>query len=212
MLSEPDRDQFYQALLRGSREECGKLVEQALADALPLTVIYEQLFRDGLYRVGDGWCRGLVSVSVEHRATGIVEELMLGLYPRVMEATPTGRRAVSACLGSSLHQLGGRMVADVLESEGWQCPFLRGPLAPGDLAQVVARDRVSLVALSVTMREQLPALAREVAALRAQAPDVAVIAGGNALREGGAAVCAALPRVTWVAELGELVAYAKALG
>jgi MerR family transcriptional regulator, light-induced transcriptional regulator len=205
------RAQFVGDLLRGAREGCVRAVDEVASTSAPLTVIYQQLFRDGLYEVGDRWSRGQMSVAEEHLATAIVEGLMVDLFARAATTPPNGRSAVSVCVGSELHQVGGRMVADVLEAEGWRCAFLAGPLAPGDLLAAVEREQATLVAFSVTMTDHLDDLAREVAALRAGPPQVAVIAGGLALRERGAEVCAGLDRVTWVPDLDRLLAFAKSL-
>jgi methanogenic corrinoid protein MtbC1 len=208
----PDRARtgFAASLLRGASDDCRRVVDEAVSGDAPLTELYE-LFRDGLYQVGDGWAKGQVSVAEEHRATAIVEGLMVDLFPLAVTTVPNGRRAISACVGSAQHQVGGRMVSDVLESLGWQCTFLPGDLPPGALVARVEAEQASLVALSVTMDVHLPDLTREVGALRARFPELAIIAGGLALREGGATVCAALERVTWIPDLDGLAGFTRDL-
>jgi hypothetical protein len=94
---------------------------------------------------------------------------------------------------------------------GGSAPFSPGICRPGALVARVEAEQATLVALSVTMSVHLPDLTREVGALRARFPAIAIIAGGLALRERGAGVCAALDRVTWIRDLDGLAAFTQDL-
>ena len=90
-----------------------------------------------------------------------------------------------ACVSDELHAVGGRMVADFLEADGWRVAFL-GQLTPGqDLAALAAEQGAQLVALSAALPERVPQVAEVCAALRGLDPAPFVLVGGQAF--GGSA-------------------------
>ena len=62
-----------------------------------------------------------------------------------------GRSALVACAEGELHALGGRMVADFLDADGWDVLFV-GALSPVERAGQYAAERgVDVVALSASL-------------------------------------------------------------
>jgi MerR family transcriptional regulator, light-induced transcriptional regulator len=93
--------------------------------------------------------------------------------------------AIVACVSDELHAVGGRMVADFLEADGWRVVFL-GQLTPGtDLAALAAEQGATLVAVSAALPERVPTVAEACAALRGLDPAPFVLVGGQAF--GGSA-------------------------
>ena len=74
-------------------------------------------------QVGQLWQSALWSVIDEHIATGVAETA-LSAAAVVDRRAPTRGHVVVACVEGDWHSLPARMVAEVLESEGWSVRFL----------------------------------------------------------------------------------------
>lgn len=93
-----------------------------------------------------------------------------------------GLHAVVACVEGELHDLGARIVSDLLEMAGFEVCFLGANVPTESLVELVRRRPPHLLALSVAADSNLPALRRAVAAVRSVTRDrVRIAVGGQAL-------------------------------
>lgn len=199
-------DAFVVELVSGRREACRARIDALLASGVSLRAVYVDLIQAALYEVGLRWERGEVSVSAEHIATSVVEELLAHLFPHAVHRPSIGRRALVSCAADEFHQVGGRIVADSLEAAGWDVDFVGANVSVEQLAQRVARVRLDLVALSVSIQGHLPKLEASVRAVRGVAPTVPIVVGGRGLLDDGDAFVRALglPGVHHVGSLDAL--------
>ena len=178
------RNVYLQSILIGARAGSARIVEEALAGGAGVFDIYSQVFQESLYEVGRLWEEGKISVSVEHRATAITQFVMAGIYSRALPARPSApsRQAIVTGVAGELHQIGGNMVADVLEYAGWNVEFL-GTDAPhsGILDAVQAQDS-DLLCISTTMLFNVPNVVRLIRDVRARSPKLRVLTGGAVFR------------------------------
>ena len=144
------RDGYLTALLDSDLGAARSVLDGAIAAGMPVRRIYLDVLQPTLYEVGRRWSHADISVAQEHLATAATQSAMARLAERLSD----GRRRVSpgaavvACVSDELHAIGGRMVADFLEADGWRVAFL-GQLTPGlDLAALAAEQGAQLVALS----------------------------------------------------------------
>lgn len=64
-------DAVFKSLLEGNRFECEKVVKDFRKSNLSIIVLYEEIFKKSLYRIGKMWEYNKISVAVEHMATAI---------------------------------------------------------------------------------------------------------------------------------------------
>ncbi len=146
----------------------------------PPTRIYFEVVQAALYDIGRSWERGETSVAQEHLATHVAEVVMVDLAPSLPREEPHGRVAIVACAAHELHDIGSRIVADFLAADGWIVLALGAMTPSGALAELAAARRADVVALSVTMTEHLPDVARASVHLRALPQRPFLAAGGMA--------------------------------
>lgn len=154
-------------LIAGRRESCRATVERLLAAGTTLRALYVEVFQASLYEVGQRWERGEVSVAVEHVATSITEDLLAMVFPRAARRPRLGRKA--------------NIIADTLEASGWDVEFTAAGTTNEELVALFVRTRPDFVALSVSVRTNLPKLEQAVRALCAEAPAARIVVGGPAL-------------------------------
>jgi len=190
-------DQRYlAALLRGDAAGAAEAVGQAQARGWSVEQIYLDVLAPAQVAIGARWRAGTLSVADEHLATEITLGEMERLRDRLIARATSGRQVVIACIEGEAHAIGARMLADLLRADGWTVDYLGANTPTADLVALVTRRRPSLVALSVTQTEHIPALRVAAAALRRLSPPPRILAGGAAL---GGRRGAAIPGVDAVA-------------
>ena len=203
-LTELVYEQYLAALLAGDRARCTALVEELLAADVGLKDLYVHLFQRALYRVGELWERQRVSVAVEHLATAITERLLTLVQARVFSGATREHTIIIACVANEYHDLGGRMVADLCELQGWRGFFLGADTPLPDLLRLIEEQRPALVGLSLSIYFNMPALLEALDAVTAAHPDLPILVGGQAFRWTGLPAAAAYPNVSLIASLNEL--------
>ena len=128
---------YLDGLLTSNRQQCRMHFEQWLEATDDLRTLYEDLVRRSLYKVGDLWERGQISVATEHLATAISEGLLNLTYPRLFARPRLGKSAVVTCVANEYHQIGGKMVADLFELNGWRGYFLGANTPVNDVQSLI---------------------------------------------------------------------------
>jgi methanogenic corrinoid protein MtbC1 len=195
LLGEP----FLQAILAGDRRQAFAIASDAerhgLADLYQhVAAVMEQL--------GCLWQEGQISVAEEHLATAVCEAAIASLYPRL--AWPVGGPpAMVACAAPERHQLGARMVADLLALDGWRVEFLGADVPVPAMVEMAVSRKPVLVGLSASIEQHLPAAAAAIGELRRAQQGVRVLAGGRAVR--ALPDPAVLGADAWASSCGEAV-------
>jgi methanogenic corrinoid protein MtbC1 len=195
---------YLSALLAGDRTQCSRIVKEQIDRALSIQDLYEGLFKRSLYEVGALWEENRISVAVEHMATAITEGLMNGLYDRIVSARRTPRKAIVASVTDELHQVGGKMVADVFEMKGWDSYYLGADIPSGELIRLARDLAPDVVGLSMSLYFHLGSLKRMASMLRDQFPDLPIIVGGQGLRHGGGKALENQPNLAYIDSLAAL--------
>lgn len=175
---------YLKALLRGSRRDAQQIVLDALDAGAELRDVYRNVFEPVQQEIGRLWQLNLISVAQEHFCTAATQQVMTQLYGRVFGGERHGKRAVAMCVGGELHEVGLRIITDLLELEGWQTWYLGASVPPAHAVQFCAEQRADVLLVSATLPPHLAGVA-EVVRLFRERPELAdarVIVGGRAFR------------------------------
>lgn len=172
---------YLDALLRGDRRQAMELVRLALEADMPIRDLYLDVFQPVQRGVGRLWESASISVAQEHFCTAVTQLAMSQVYSRLFDGERHGRVAVVSCVAGNLHELGARMVADLLEVDGWDTHYLGANTPTQDLVDEVARRRADVVGISVTLATQLEGARTVIDALRADGRTctVPILVGGR---------------------------------
>ncbi len=182
MIDETRYRSYFDALLTGQRSTCRNIVLKLRDEDVPLEDIYVHLFQRSLYEIGSLWEQNRISVATEHMATAITEYLMAVLYPTLFIPEHKDRSIVVSCVANEYHQIGGKMVADILESRGWSTYFLGANTPIADMLNMVQGKRPDWVALSLSVYFNMPQLERAIEELRRLGGDFGILVGGQAFQ------------------------------
>ncbi|MEI6208795.1 MAG: cobalamin-dependent protein [Desulfuromonadales bacterium] len=136
-------------LLGGDEQGALKLAQQSLHTSGDLKRFYIDVVWPAMYKIGQLWESNLISVTEEHQATAIVNQIMADMYPRFAQFTITRGKAVVSAGPNEFHEIGARMVADLLELAGWDVIYLGAQCTPSEIIEMLKRHNPFVVALSV---------------------------------------------------------------
>ena len=161
------------------------MARQALGQGLGVAGLYQRVIAPAMWRIGDLWEQGEISVADEHLVTALTHQAMAGIYgPSLGHKARPGRILMAAVEGEQ-HALGLRMATDVIELAGYETIYLGADVPTVDLLQAVATRSPNLVGLSATMPSSIPALERAIAEIRCLNPNLVVLFGGQGAKPCG---------------------------
>lgn len=172
-------DRLTELLLDGQTTESGSLVRKVVSDGAPAGDVYIHLIAPALHRVGEEWASGRIGIADEHRATEIVNVLMVKLGDFFRRRGPSRGTAVALTPEGEPHCLPSMMVADFLRAAGYEVHHLGKDVPAESLGRFVEQVGADVVAISLTLeldhRSQLAAM---VSAVR-RGRDTLVVIGGQ---------------------------------
>lgn len=195
---------YLQALLRGDRPECTRIVKDLLDGDVSIYELYLDLFQASLYEVGRLWETNRVSVAIEHMATSITESLLSLVYPRIFSVPHSGKKAVVSCLVNEYHQIGGKMVADIFELNGWDGYFLGANTPVRDLLDMLREKKPQILALSMSVYFNMDFMHNILQEVEREIPGQRIIVGGQAFRWGGTGIGDKYANVKYIPCIKEL--------
>jgi MerR family transcriptional regulator, light-induced transcriptional regulator len=173
--------QFLEALRSGGASPARDLVNHLLDSGLSLRQIYVDVIQPSLHEIGRLWQVNAISVADEHYLTAAIQLVIAHLSAQLFAKAPTRPSVVIACVAGELHEIGARMVADVLQLEGFDTHFLGASTPVRDLVAFVRAKRAAVLGLSATIVSHLPRIEATVQAIRADVRirSVKIVVGGG---------------------------------
>ncbi len=180
----PLAQRYLGALLRYDRTEASRLIQEAVASGVPIPDLYLDLFQRVQREVGRLWQLNRVSVAQEHYCTAATQLIMAQLYPALFRGERGRQRVVTTCIVGDLHELGMRMVADILELHGWESLYLGANTPTSAIIQTLREEPAQALAISATMPFHVQAVADLIAAVRTALPGtrLPILVGGYAFQ------------------------------
>ena len=151
--------QYLGVLLAGERGQASELITRAIDGGVSIQDIYLRVLEPCLYEVGRLWQTGQITVAHEHFFSAATQFIMSELYPRIHRQVPKkGRVAVAACVAGELHEIGLRMITDLLELDGWRVLYLGANTPALSVVEITREKKAQLLALSICLPTSGPAL------------------------------------------------------
>ena len=176
---------FLNALLAGDRQVASKIIQNLLQHGVQINYLYEEIIKDAMYKVGDLWENGSISVATEHLASAVVQAILNDLYSYILTQTKNSKIVVIGCVENEQHQIGAKMVADVFDMNEWNTHFLGAGLPVEDLIRFMKDVRPDVLALSVSLHLNLSNLGKMIEAIHQAMPGLLILIGGQAFNKGG---------------------------
>jgi methanogenic corrinoid protein MtbC1 len=175
------------AIRTGDRRRAFQVIDDARGAGLDLAAIYLGVFQPALREIGGLWQNNEITVAEEHLATAITQAAMARVYERAFTwRTDTSRTLIAACADVERHEVGLRMLCDLLDLEGWHTTYLGATVPVESLTAMVQRLRPNVVALSAALSPHLPRLRAMIDAIHVALGDARplIIVGGRPFLDG----------------------------
>ena len=174
---------YLSALLRYDRHSASALILAAVEKKVSIKEIYCHVFEPCQYEIGRLWQSNVVSIAQEHYCTASTQLIMSQLYPYIFRSDRTLRGTiVAACVSGELHEIGARMLCDLLEMEGWNTIYLGANVPTAGIVDVLRDNHSNILAVSASMAFHIPAVREVIAAVRLASPETRILVGGYAFK------------------------------
>ena len=158
---------YVDALRAGDRRRAFGVVSDARADGLDVQGLYMDVLQPAMREIGRLWQQNEMTVAQEHLATAITQMVMARAYDEIAAAAPvSAHSAIAACAAAERHELGLRMICDLLERAGWDATYLGAAVPTDSLVRLTSERRPDALVLSASIAPHLPELQRTIAAVR----------------------------------------------
>ena len=176
-------NQYLSALLRYDRHSASALILAAVENKISIKEVYGHVFERCQYEIGRLWQLNVISVAQEHYCTASTQLIMSQLYPYIFRSDRTLRGTiVAACVSGELHEIGARMLCDLLEMEGWNTIYLGANVPTAGIVDVLRDNHSNILAVSASMTFHIPAVREVIAAVRLAIPATRILVGGYAFK------------------------------
>lgn len=143
---------FLQALLEGDRQKSLSISQEQVNTAKDLQNFYLQIIQPAMYKIGEMWEKGEISVAKEHLASALVNRIMSIQYLQVMnEVKQSLGKALVTAAANEFHEIGAQMVANSLEADGWNVEYLGANTPNMELIDYVWNNQPFILAISVAV-------------------------------------------------------------
>jgi methanogenic corrinoid protein MtbC1 len=179
-------EEYIDHLVAGEDEVCMAQAREIATDLPGLHRLYVDTIQPSQYRVGEIWEAGKISVATEHLATATNSYVATNCYAPLARASSGGPKAMIACTPEEMHELGPRLLSDLLECDGWDVDFYGTSMPVRDLIGAIKERRPRFLGLSAALVMHLGSVRRTITLIReALGPETPpIIVGGNAFRGG----------------------------
>jgi methanogenic corrinoid protein MtbC1 len=143
------RNDLERALLSFDREAAQQIVNQAVFMGNPVEIAGE-LISQTLKKFGDGWEKGKLSLSQVYLSGVICEQIIDTILPPSSPVRKDQPKMAIAVF-EDYHLLGKRIIYSVLRASGFELTDLGGGLDAGTLSDLVRKEKIKILLLSVLM-------------------------------------------------------------
>ncbi len=178
-------DKYLNLLLDNEKTEASNLIVNEAISKMSIPEIYLDILEPVQKEVGRLWHANEITVAQEHYISSVTQLVMSQLYSRFLSSGGKKGNIVTTAVGKELHEIGIRMVADLLEIDGFDTIHLGANTPPTSIIETLKKNRTVLVGISVTLPIHLKELVQLVDMIRnePELTNIKILVGGYALNQ-----------------------------
>lgn len=157
---------YLEPLLRGERDICRRIVEEALAAGISPADLLNNLVWPTMEKVQELYRDDRVSIAAVNMATRLNRALTDQLTARLPRGAEKGKKVLIFCGDDEPEELGGQICADLFESDGWNVKFAGGGVPEDEVLSLIGNERPDLLVMFGTLPQGVPAVRKLIDYLR----------------------------------------------
>lgn len=175
---------FLLELLQRDRERAEAIVREQLEGGASLGEVFTRIIAPAMNEIGRMWHMQEASIADEHYCTAATQAIMARLRGVARRKPASGLVAVACSAGGDMHELGIRMVSDLLDVDGWHVECLGANMPSHEVAAVAGaqphRGPADVIAISAGTPLAIRSVAHLIRTVKeeGQAPEAAFMVGG----------------------------------
>lgn len=176
----PQAERYFNAAL-ADPIEAQRVADELATAGMALKEIYVNVLQPAMHRAGELWQANRLTVAEEHYFTAVTQRVMAALYSAEQRAARRGPAIVVACVADELHELGARMVSDLLALEGYRSHYLGASMPPRAIVDFACIKGARVLAISASIAPHLAPVRETIELVRADPRGAAmkVLVGGG---------------------------------
>ncbi|MFH1369716.1 MAG: B12-binding domain-containing protein [Planctomycetota bacterium] len=158
MIREEIVERYLDALLKGDRRDSRSVIEETLQSGTPTNLVYMEVVWPTMVEVERLLRAERITPAQEHLASRINRTIVDQLQNKLPRRLARNKKIVVCCAPDELQELGGQIIADLFDSDGWEVRFLGGGLTNDDLLVFVHEYAPDMLLIYGTSPKQAPAV------------------------------------------------------
>ncbi|TCT16016.1 methanogenic corrinoid protein MtbC1 [Natranaerovirga pectinivora] len=173
---------YIHALLSNNKDLGIKIILDAFHQGVNVQDIYMKILEPSLKEVGRLWECNQVHVGQEHYFTEITQSIMSKLYLDTTSVDSKKHKIITMAVNGEYHQIGIRMVTNLLELDGWKTYYLGVNIPSDSIIKMIVKEKADVLAISATMPFNVNSVTALINTIRLtkSCSNVKVMVGGNA--------------------------------
>ncbi|NTU81816.1 MAG: hypothetical protein HGA45_20980 [Chloroflexales bacterium] len=183
---QPHFQRYLAALLKPDAQAAIRITGEYVRAPAQITTWWEQVIQPSMYTIGDLWAQGQISVGQEHLATAITQRVMAIYYPLILELPRLKGAIVVTASPGEHHEIGPRIVADLLEIHGWDVYYTGANTPAQSIIELLRHIEARFLCISTTLVHSLPSVTALIAQVRSAGlwSSPKILVGGQAYMAG----------------------------
>ena len=146
-------EKYFDYLIKPDKKKAFNLILQQMNkdNKIDINQIYMKILEPALKKIGHLWEINKVSVDQEHIASEITTQIIYQLHSYFPHHYKNHKTMIGLTAGGELHEIGIKMVTDLLELNGWHTFYLGTNTPISSIIKAVHKYNPDLIAISATM-------------------------------------------------------------
>ena len=137
MVEELILERYLRALLSGDRISCRLVIEEALKNGIPAHQVYIDIIWPIMVEIDRLYRDGNIDSAQEAFASRINRTIVNQLQNKLPRCNEKHKKIVTCTASNEQAELGGQMITDLFESDGWETRFLGGTVSNDDILSFI---------------------------------------------------------------------------
>jgi len=151
-------ERYLDSLLRGDRKNSRLVIEETMQSGTPTNIVYMEVIWPTMVEIEKMLRAEKITPAQEHLATRINRTIVDQLQNKLPRRQPRNKKIAVCCAPDELQELGGQIIADLFESDGWDVRFLGGGLTNDDILTFVHEFTPDILLIYGTTPRQAPSV------------------------------------------------------
>lgn len=128
--------------------------------------IFTDIITPAMYKIGELWENGKISVADEHASTEMISRIVDWLAVQEIKGENKDQCAISMSIYCEQHTLGIKMVASYLDIIGYRSIYMGNNLPANELIAIIKKEKPKILALSLTLKSHQDSLVNIIKLIR----------------------------------------------